>query len=70
MSFSSSAGSLVRNPAVTEANRLYEIKQRIALAQAQMDRSFDTLELALLQMSDVRAQIATLAGVINQASST
>ncbi|PPQ39349.1 hypothetical protein SAMN06265338_103192 [Rhodoblastus acidophilus] len=70
MSFSSSAGSITRNPAVTEANRLHEIKQRIALAQAQMDRSFDTLELALMQMSDARAQIATLAGVINQGSST
>lgn len=70
MSFSTSAGSITRNPAVTEANRLYEIKQRMAIAQAQMDRSFDTLEMALLQMCDARAQIATLAGVINQGSGT
>lgn len=66
MSFASSAAALTHDRKTKEALKLEEIKARIDLAQRQMDRSFDTMEKAILQMSDARAQMATIVGVINR----
>ncbi len=66
MSCATNAGALARNPSATERMRLEEIRQRVELAQQQMDRGFDTLEKLLLQMSDARAQLTTIAGVVKE----